>query len=91
MSFSVCVFAVTNTDDLDNKFRLENLIDDTIIADAQAVGALAAFEFPNAGWKWIGSQGLNHSEYPRYCLTVKALDLTKCGFLPFNPISIHLF
>ena len=74
---SIHVSAMADADDHNGKLSLDNLIDDAVFPETQAIRVLGALEFPYASGKWVVRQSFDGLDDTRYDLSVDPFELPR--------------
>ena len=89
MSGAIDVFAMPDADDLDDEVSFEDAVDQPVITDPNAVGALGATHFPNTRGKRVRRKVLYGLQYLRDYPAVEPSKVFCGGGFPLDVIGIH--
>jgi hypothetical protein len=86
---SVCAATVADRSDIDNSLFVVDLIEDSIVSDAQPPSIPVALQFSRSRWSWIGRQGADLLPDAHHHVRGQGLELL--GGAPANrqPILIQ--
>ena len=75
----VGIFPVSDTDERDHLLLLSKFVNDPVVSDPHAIGAIGTMELPRSRRDGILSESFNCSQDARNDLSIQILQLVVCG------------